>query len=122
VSVAERETQVEPYRCWMTTGGKRWRRYEISTIAPAYPRPFSPAIGLSDKASVPYAQLLGTVCAGWLMARQTLTAERRSAENGRDAGFLSAKLATATLPRRAFLGAGARPSARDPRREDRPRF
>ena len=29
--------------CWMTTGGKRWRRYEISAIATAYPRPHPPA-------------------------------------------------------------------------------
>jgi hypothetical protein len=48
VSIAQREAQVEPHTaCWMTTGGKRWRRYEISTIAPAYPRPHSPASQLT---------------------------------------------------------------------------
>jgi len=33
----------------MTTCGKRWRRYEISAIATAYPRPLSPALGYPDK-------------------------------------------------------------------------
>src|SRR5690348_11489698 len=34
----------------MITGGKRWRRYEISAIAPAYPQPVSPASSYPDKA------------------------------------------------------------------------
>jgi hypothetical protein len=38
----------------MITGGKRWRRYEISAIAPAYPQPVSPASGYPDKARLPY--------------------------------------------------------------------
>jgi hypothetical protein len=42
VSIAERETQIEP-ACWMTTGGKRWRRYEISAITSEYLRPRSRA-------------------------------------------------------------------------------
>jgi hypothetical protein len=29
--------------CWMTTGGKRWRRSEISAVALAYPRTSLPS-------------------------------------------------------------------------------
>jgi hypothetical protein len=47
VSVAQRKGQESHTACWMTTGGKRWRRYEISAIEPAYRRRLSPAISLS---------------------------------------------------------------------------
>jgi len=43
---------------------------------------------LAAAGSMPYLQLFGTVCAGWLTARLALAAERRSAENGADAAFL----------------------------------
>src|SRR5207248_6450839 len=45
--------------------------------------------------SVPYLTLLGTVAAGWLMARQALAALRCRAAEGDDTAFLRAKLATA---------------------------
>jgi hypothetical protein len=44
--------------------------------------------------SAPYLTLLGTVCAGWLLARLALAAERRLSANGEDAGFFAAKLLT----------------------------
>jgi 3-(methylthio)propanoyl-CoA dehydrogenase len=53
--------------------------------------------------SVPYLQLLGTVCAGWLTARQALAAHRRYAEARDDAAFLSAKIATARFYAEHFL-------------------
>src|SRR6516165_8523621 len=40
----------------MITGGKRWRRYEISAIAPAYRWPRSRATGYPDKALFTLAQ------------------------------------------------------------------
>jgi len=43
------------------------------------------------------------VCAGWLIARLALAAERRSAENGRDAAFLSSKRLTARFYAEHFL-------------------
>jgi len=49
---------------------------------------------LAAAGSVPYLQLLGTVCAGWLITRLALAAGRRSADGG-DAAFLSAKCLTA---------------------------
>jgi len=58
---------------------------------------------LAAAGSVPYLQLLGTVCTGWLIARQALAAERRSAENGGDAAFRSAKRATARFYAEHFL-------------------
>ncbi|MBV8131549.1 MAG: acyl-CoA dehydrogenase [Alphaproteobacteria bacterium] len=59
--------------------------------------------GLAAAGSVPYLQLLGTVSAGWLIARLALAAERRSSENGRDAAFFSAKRATAQFYAEHFL-------------------
>jgi len=58
---------------------------------------------LAAAGSVPYLHLLGTVCAGWLIARLALAAERRSAENGGDAAFRSAKRATARFYAEHFL-------------------
>ena len=45
---------------------------------------------LAAAGSVPYLQLVGTVCAGWLTARLALAAERRGAESRNDTKFLSA--------------------------------
>ena len=53
--------------------------------------------------SVPYLTMLGTVAAGWLMARQALAAERNLATNGKDRAFLAAKLATARFYGEHFL-------------------
>ena len=53
--------------------------------------------------SVPYLTMLGTVAAGWLMARQALAAERNQATNGKDTAFLAAKLATARFYGEHFL-------------------
>src|SRR5205823_9263583 len=53
--------------------------------------------------SVPYLQLLGTVCAGWLMARSAVAAERRGAINGDGDAFLAAKRATARFYAEHFL-------------------
>jgi hypothetical protein len=53
--------------------------------------------------SVPYLQLLGTVCAGWLITRLALAAERRGASDGADAAFLSAKRGTARFYAEHFL-------------------
>ena len=47
VAIAQREAQIELDRMLMITGGARWRRYEISGIASAYPRPRFRAIRLS---------------------------------------------------------------------------
>jgi alkylation response protein AidB-like acyl-CoA dehydrogenase len=58
---------------------------------------------LAAAGSVPYLQLLGTVCAGWLTARLALAAERRSAENRGAAAFRSAKRATARFYAEHFL-------------------
>jgi 3-(methylthio)propanoyl-CoA dehydrogenase len=58
---------------------------------------------LAAAGSVPYLQLLGTVCAGWLITRLALAAERRSAANGSDAAFLSAKRLTARFYAEHFL-------------------
>ena len=58
---------------------------------------------LAAAGSVPYLQLLGTVCAGWLIARLALAAERRSAESDGDAAFSSAKRATARFYAEHFL-------------------
>ena len=52
---------------------------------------------------MPYLQLFGTVCGGWLTARLALAAESRSAANGSDAAFLSAKRATARFYAEHFL-------------------
>ena len=53
--------------------------------------------------SVPYLTLLGTVCAGWLMARLALAAERRGAADGGNLAFHRAKLATARFYAEHFL-------------------
>ena len=53
--------------------------------------------------SVPYLQLFGTVCGGWLTAQLALAAERRSAESRGDDAFLSAKRATARFYAEHFL-------------------
>jgi hypothetical protein len=58
---------------------------------------------LAAAGSAPYLQLLGTVCAGWLMARMALSAERRGATNGGDTAFLAAKRATARFYAEHFL-------------------
>jgi 3-(methylthio)propanoyl-CoA dehydrogenase len=53
--------------------------------------------------SVPYLNMLGTVSAGWLMARQAIAAESRLSANPPDAAFLAAKLATARFFADHFL-------------------
>jgi 3-(methylthio)propanoyl-CoA dehydrogenase len=53
--------------------------------------------------SVPYLQLLGTVCAGWLMARSALAAEASSAAAGGRTAFLAAKRSTARFYAEHFL-------------------
>ena len=53
--------------------------------------------------SAPYLQLLGIVCAGWLMARQALAASRLLAAGGGDPAYLLAKLATARFYAEHFL-------------------
>jgi hypothetical protein len=58
---------------------------------------------LAAAGSAPYLQLLGTVCAGWLMARMALSAQRRGPANGSDTAFLAAKRATARFYAEHFL-------------------
>jgi hypothetical protein len=58
---------------------------------------------LAAAGSAPYLQLLGTVCAGWLMGRMALSAERRGAVHGSDTAFLVAKRATARFYTEHFL-------------------
>ncbi len=53
--------------------------------------------------SVPYLELLGTVCAGWLTARMALAAERRNTEDSGDTAFLAAKRVTARFYTEHFL-------------------
>jgi alkylation response protein AidB-like acyl-CoA dehydrogenase len=53
--------------------------------------------------SVPYLQLFGTVCGGWLTAQLSLAAERRSAESRADDAFLSDKRASARFYAEHFL-------------------
>jgi alkylation response protein AidB-like acyl-CoA dehydrogenase len=53
--------------------------------------------------SVPYLTLLGTVSAGWLMARQAVAAEGRLVANAENAAFLAAKLVTARFYAEHFL-------------------
>jgi alkylation response protein AidB-like acyl-CoA dehydrogenase len=53
--------------------------------------------------SSPYLTLLGTVSAGWLMARQALAAQRRRGANGDDAAFLATKLLTTKFYAEHFL-------------------
>ncbi|MBV8738292.1 MAG: acyl-CoA dehydrogenase [Alphaproteobacteria bacterium] len=61
---------------------------------------------LAAAGSVPYLQLVGTVCGGWIMARQALAAFRRLAGGDPDTTFLAAKIATARFYADHFL-AGA---------------
>ena len=51
---------------------------------------------------MPYLELLGTVCAGWLTAR-SLAAERRNTEDSGDTAFLAAKRVTARFYAAHFL-------------------
>ncbi len=53
--------------------------------------------------SVPYLDLFGIVCGGWLMARQALAAARRFAAGEGDPDFLRAKIATARFYAEHFL-------------------
>ncbi len=53
--------------------------------------------------SAPYLDMLGTVCAGWLMARQALAAARRLAASEGNAAFLAAKVKTARFYAEHFL-------------------
>jgi alkylation response protein AidB-like acyl-CoA dehydrogenase len=53
--------------------------------------------------SVPYLTLLGTVSAGWLMAREALAADDRVATDRQDASFLRTKLVTARFYAEHFL-------------------
>jgi alkylation response protein AidB-like acyl-CoA dehydrogenase len=53
--------------------------------------------------SSPYLTLLGTVSAGWLMARQALAAQCRRDANGDDAAFFATKLLTARYYAEHFL-------------------
>jgi len=53
--------------------------------------------------SVPYLTLLGTVSAGWLMARQAVAADGRLAADAENAAFLAAKLVTARFYAEHFL-------------------
>ena len=52
---------------------------------------------------MPYLQMLGTVCGGWLSARLALAADRRSVTNGGDSAFFSAKQMTARFYAEHFL-------------------
>jgi alkylation response protein AidB-like acyl-CoA dehydrogenase len=58
---------------------------------------------LAAAGSVPYLQLLGTVCAGWLITRLALAAERRGEANGGNAAFLAAKRFTTRFYAEHFL-------------------
>ncbi len=58
---------------------------------------------LAAAGSVPYLQLVGTVCGGWIMARQALAAFRRLAGGDPDTAFLAAKIATARFYADHFL-------------------
>ena len=53
--------------------------------------------------SAPYLQLFGIVCAGWLMARQALAADRLMAAGEGNAAFLRAKIGTARFYAEHFL-------------------
>ncbi len=52
---------------------------------------------------MPYLQLFGIVCAGWLMARQARAAHIHLAANDSDPAFLRAKIATARFYADHFL-------------------
>jgi len=53
--------------------------------------------------SSPYLELFGVVCAGWLMARQALAADRLLAAGEADTAFLRAKIATTQFYADHFL-------------------
>jgi len=53
--------------------------------------------------SVPYLRMLGTVCGGWLLARQAQAALRRAAAAGDADGFFADKLLTARFYAEHFL-------------------
>ncbi len=53
--------------------------------------------------AAPYLDLFGTVCAGWLMARQALAAERLLAAGSGDPAFLRAKVSTSRFFAEHFL-------------------
>jgi alkylation response protein AidB-like acyl-CoA dehydrogenase len=53
--------------------------------------------------SAPYLQLFGIVCAGWLLARQALAADRLLTAGEGDPAFLRAKIATARFFAEHFL-------------------
>jgi 3-(methylthio)propanoyl-CoA dehydrogenase len=61
----------------------------------------SPALAAAG--SLPYLQLCGNVCGGWVMARQALAAIRCLAGDDSDTAFLSAKIATARFYADHFL-------------------
>lgn len=52
---------------------------------------------------MPYLTLLGTVSAGWLLARLALAAQTRIAADGENAAVLKAKLVTARFFAEQFL-------------------
>ena len=72
--------------------------------------------GFRGAGSVPYLQLFGTVCGGWLMARQALAASRRLAGGEEDVAFLAAKIATARFYAEHFLAMAPGYLRRHPRR------
>jgi hypothetical protein len=53
--------------------------------------------------SMPFLEMLGIVCSGWLMARQALAADRRLTADPGEPGFLAAKLGTARFYAEHFL-------------------
>jgi hypothetical protein len=57
----------------------------------------------AEAGSSPYLALLGTVAAGWLLARQALAAQHRQATNRADAVFDAAKLQTARFFAEHFM-------------------
>lgn len=62
---------------------------------------------LAAAGSVPYLQLVGTVCGGWIMACQALAAFRRLAGGDPDTTFLAAKIATARFYADHFLASAS---------------
>ena len=61
------------------------------------------APALAAAGSVPYLQLLGTICGGWLTARMALASEHRSAEKDGNPAFLCAKRLTARFYAEHFM-------------------
>src|SRR6516164_4115632 len=81
--------------------GRKLARDGGATAATSFLVEAEPALAAAG--SVPYLQLLGTVCAGWLIARLALASERRSTESGADVAFLSAKCRIARFYAEHFL-------------------